>query len=70
MNNNLKTRLKEFFQDRITEPDYITTVYDLTCMLEELQQDQYNNWNQDIKELEIIINLMDAAGLNETPIIY
>lgn len=52
--DNLKTRLKEFFQDRTIEPDYITTVYDLTNILTELQNDTFNNWQQDIKELQII----------------
>lgn len=59
---NLKTRLREFFQDRTTEPDYITTVYDLTNILTELQNDTFNNWQQDIKELQIILNLMNAVG--------
>ena len=65
MNDNLKARLKEFFQDRISDELEPVTVYDLKCMLSELKTDKYNNWNQDIKELSIIINLMDAAGINE-----
>lgn len=68
MNNNLKARLKEFFQDRITDELEPITIYDLKCMLSELKTDRFNNWNQDIKELSIIINLMDAAGINQIEI--
>ena len=69
MNDNLKSRLKEFFRNRVTtDENEPITVYDLKCTLTELQNDPYNNWNQDIKELNIIISLMDAAGINQIEI--
>lgn len=68
MDNNLKTRLQAYFNDFVddTGPIQSISLYDLIEMQKELINENYpaeNNAN--IKELEIIINLMKAANFDD-----
>lgn len=68
MDNNIKTRLRAYFRDYIDTNKEITSVclYDLQEMKKELIQANTDGDNtSDIKELEIIINLIKAANFEE-----
>ena len=68
MDNNIKTRLRAYFRDYIDTNEEITSVclYDLQEMKKELIQANKSGENSaDIKELEIIINLIKAANFEE-----
>lgn len=68
MDNNIKTRLRAYFQDIIddTEPIQSISLYDLQEMEKELISDnKTGEHDADIKELEIIIAMFKAANIAE-----